>query len=301
MLLALLVPTLAVHAVEQVSWGALKSVFTSDGSGGAGKKAGKSDKADICHYSADDGLFHLINIGVNAVNTHFANHGDLYPGTYFIDADGDGYGNPTGATVACPSPGFVVNALDSNDADASINPDADEVCGDGIDNNSDGQVDENCSGGGCGGEMVCQTNPDLSNIGAGDFSIRFAINTAQTGLVAVLAQRATCFGTDGGPGGWWSLRLVDGRISIETAGPYGAGYTYTQSSGTVTDGQTHEVLVERRSGTLTITVDCVLAGTGTHTAAFGTLSDFGNPDGCLGADGTVALSGALSDVCIATP
>ena len=46
----------------------------------------------------------------------------------------------------CASAGFVDNDGDSDDTDASINPDADEVCGDGIDNNSDGQVDEGCAG-----------------------------------------------------------------------------------------------------------------------------------------------------------
>ena len=35
--------------------------------------------------------------------------------------------------------------VDCNDSDATVNPGADEVCGDGIDNNCDGDIDEECS------------------------------------------------------------------------------------------------------------------------------------------------------------
>lgn len=180
-LLALLVPTLAAHAVEDVSWGSLKSTITGDTPVPAGKKAAKGkksdddssgrdgksnddddsgrdgkskdddsrdgrgrNKVDICHYSDDDGLFRLISVSAKAVDKHLANHGDSYPGTYYTDGDGDGFGDPDGATDVCGNPGFVANNLDSDDADAAINPDADEVCGDGVDNNSDGQVDEDC-------------------------------------------------------------------------------------------------------------------------------------------------------------
>ena len=66
-LAALLVTALAVHAVEDVSWGALKSTLTTDNTLAAAKKAGK---VSICHYSADEGQFHLINISGNAVDKH---------------------------------------------------------------------------------------------------------------------------------------------------------------------------------------------------------------------------------------
>jgi hypothetical protein len=35
-------------------------------------------------------------------------------------------------------------SMDCNDGDASINPNQDEACGDGVDNNCDGQIDEGC-------------------------------------------------------------------------------------------------------------------------------------------------------------
>jgi hypothetical protein len=63
--------------------------------------------------------------------------------TYYKDADGDGYGNDAQTTTAkCNTPtGYVAIAGDCNDNDASIYPNAVEIC-DGIDNNCDGQVDE---------------------------------------------------------------------------------------------------------------------------------------------------------------
>ncbi len=46
------------------------------------------------------------------------------PAEWYFDGDGDGYGSPFTTQTACePSPGFVANDLDCNDADATLNPD----------------------------------------------------------------------------------------------------------------------------------------------------------------------------------
>ncbi|HEX9825260.1 MAG TPA: MopE-related protein, partial [Flavobacteriaceae bacterium] len=62
--------------------------------------------------------------------------------TYYVDNDGDGFGNPSDTIQACSAPsGYVTDNTDCNDSDANAYPGNTEVC-DGIDNNCDGQIDE---------------------------------------------------------------------------------------------------------------------------------------------------------------
>lgn len=68
--------------------------------------------------------------------------------TYYRDRDGDGYGDPNDYTEMSSQPqGYVVDDTDCDDTDASIHPGAVEVCGDAIDNDCDGQIDEGCATG----------------------------------------------------------------------------------------------------------------------------------------------------------
>lgn len=63
--------------------------------------------------------------------------------TWYRDGDSDGFGNPATSNEACTNPeGYVSNNTDCNDASASCNPDADELEGDGLDNDCDGYSDE---------------------------------------------------------------------------------------------------------------------------------------------------------------
>ncbi len=63
-------------------------------------------------------------------------------GTWYTDADGDGYGDASGATTACRQPsGTVGDGTDCDDSDAGTHPGASETC-DGVDQDCDGDVDE---------------------------------------------------------------------------------------------------------------------------------------------------------------
>ncbi|MCB9742856.1 MAG: FG-GAP repeat protein [Alphaproteobacteria bacterium] len=60
-------------------------------------------------------------------------------GSWFADADGDNYGDPSVSEMGCVAPeGMVGNDRDCDDNDAAVNPSATEVC--------DNQIDDDCDG-----------------------------------------------------------------------------------------------------------------------------------------------------------
>ncbi len=62
--------------------------------------------------------------------------------SYYIDNDGDGYGDPTTAVLACDPPGgYVAFGGDCDDANAAVHPGADEIC-DGFDNDCNTAIDQ---------------------------------------------------------------------------------------------------------------------------------------------------------------
>ena len=62
--------------------------------------------------------------------------------TYYIDADGDGFGDGNVVQEACYRPfGFAENGNDCDDIDPTISPAASEVCDD-VDNNCDNLIDD---------------------------------------------------------------------------------------------------------------------------------------------------------------
>ncbi len=62
--------------------------------------------------------------------------------TYYLDADGDGYGDSRVSSYDCSAPsGYVTASGDCDDGDSSINPGAAETC-DGVDEDCDGIVDD---------------------------------------------------------------------------------------------------------------------------------------------------------------
>jgi len=64
---------------------------------------------------------------------------------FYADVDEDSYGDANNFITSCSSilpTGFVTNALDCNDDDENINPDAEEIACNGIDENCNGEEDD---------------------------------------------------------------------------------------------------------------------------------------------------------------
>ena len=71
----------------------------------------------------------MINVSINAFSGH-QNHGDA------VERDGDGYFDLENNCTE----------MDCDDANADVNPGvAEEICDNGIDDNCNGEVDENCA------------------------------------------------------------------------------------------------------------------------------------------------------------
>ncbi|RMH74418.1 MAG: hypothetical protein D6683_12755, partial [Actinomyces sp.] len=71
-------------------------------------------------------------------------------GTWYLDDDGDGFGDETTTIVTCTPPdGYVLVGGDCDDGDPAVNPDAEEVCNDGIDNDCTASGDDPGIGDAC--------------------------------------------------------------------------------------------------------------------------------------------------------
>ena len=89
---------------------------------------GKESKIMVCHYAKSDNTWEALEINSNALDAHLR-HGDA------VDMDGDGYYNQDNGC----------SETDCDDTDAAVNPGAEEICDNGIDDNCNGETDENCA------------------------------------------------------------------------------------------------------------------------------------------------------------
>jgi hypothetical protein len=104
-----------------------------------GASANSRASVSVCHQTGD-GSYQLLSVNENAEGAHLG-HGDVAPGAYYPDTDGDGWGDFGSEPSDCPSEGTVDNNDDCGDGGAASGPDVEEI-EDGIDNDCDGWVDE---------------------------------------------------------------------------------------------------------------------------------------------------------------
>ncbi len=99
--------------------------------------------------------------------------------TYYMDADGDSFGDINTPYDTCYSfapVGYVTNDWDCNDNDAAINPDAMEVC-DSLDNDCDNLIDEDLA------SFTYYLDADQDGYGTPDSIIAICQTFAPTGYV----------------------------------------------------------------------------------------------------------------------
>ena len=93
--------------------------------------------------------------------------------TMYRDSDGDGYGDPTNTATICPaaSTGYVSDATDCDDNDATVNPAGTEAVGDEVDSDCDGGeicYFDNDGDGATDGSTVVSTDEDCDDTGEVD-------------------------------------------------------------------------------------------------------------------------------------
>lgn len=124
------------------------------------------------------------------------------------DADGDGFGAMDGLVLHCPAAGYTLDASDCDDSDFTINPGAEDVCGDEIDNDCDLNADEDC-----GPACPCAVNPDWTEALESGVPDLFCVDNAEfagsyyttDGVtygyvvgVSVVGEHGVCYGSGTG-------------------------------------------------------------------------------------------------------
>jgi hypothetical protein len=121
-------------------WGDPSSAYYAcSATGSAVPIAGDCDDADA---GSSPTASEVCDGGDNDCDGSVDESGALGESTWYLDADGDGYGTGGSTLLACDVPtGYAANSADCNDSLSAVNPGATESC-DSVDNDCDGTTDE---------------------------------------------------------------------------------------------------------------------------------------------------------------
>ena len=135
------------------------------------------------------------------------------PVTYYVDADLDGYGSSVTAQFCLIEPpyGYSVNNSDCDDNDPGVNPDAIEICGNGIDDNCDGQIDEGC----CNVQLAYTSTNSCIESPAG--TIDLTVSNAAAPVNYVWSNASTTEDLDLLPAGTYDVTVTDNNGCTATA------------------------------------------------------------------------------------
>ena len=187
--------------------------------------------------------------------------------TWYEDYDNDGFGNPSVSQSVCSQPaGYVADNTDCLDSLASAFPGANEVPGDGLDNNCNGQIDEtgiisavrliNASN-----ETFIQTINDgdiigLNGLPSGDLNIDVTTNQAVGGIVFTMTGAENenanenvapyaLFGDAGGNYNNWNPTLGVYSLTVDA-------YSGTNGSGTLLGSITVNFTIQQASASFPV-------------------------------------------------
>ena len=124
----------------------------------------------------------------------------LPTGTWYKDADGDGYGNGGLSITGCQLAGYVANSADCDDTHVTAHPGGVEVCGNGIDENCDG-TDDVCP---CTPTLVQGFNASNSSVTVGGSGANWLVGTG--GFTPTEGAKCLYYG---GSGGYYSSTASD--------------------------------------------------------------------------------------------
>lgn len=134
--------------------------------------------------------------------------------SFFIDNDLDGYGSTTTAMLCTtiPPAGYSMNNLDCDDNNNAINPAASEICGNSIDENCNGLINEGC----CNIVLTSVvTNAHCSNIPIGGIDLSIANATAP--LVYSWSNGAITQDINSLAAGSYTVNVVDAMSCTQSA------------------------------------------------------------------------------------
>jgi hypothetical protein len=193
-------------------------------------------------------------------------------GTWYADADSDGFGDPDAGTVDCTQPSdTVTDATDCDDTDAAINPDRAELCN-GVDDDCDATTSED----------GMATWVDSSG-GYSDVTSTFSVGASGAPVAYTASSDGALWFCDGT---WYTNLTLEADVTV--AGPSG------DASATILDGDDAAPVITIATDGVDVAINdlTLQAGYATETAITG--EEFGGGILCeVSTSATLSLDGVI--------